>query len=409
MKGNRSSTSGTSRWCGPDTFFAAQHLPYLRFRSASATRPALSSCPTAIKQMCIRMIAVRSLSLPLSAIGVLTCSGAFADAAPMHGSDVSGFAEVGPGQPLQFPKDLGPHPGFRIEWWYLTANLKDGSGTRYGVQWTLFRRATEPGPEREGWSNQNIWMGHAAVTTANDQLFSETFARGGIGQAGASAAPFRVWIDDWTMGSVDPTPDPSLSRLMVSASGKGFRYSLDLRTDKPLVLHGDKGYHPKAEHLQASYYFSQPFFKVDGTLTLQGKTLQVSGHAWMDREWTSELPKGWDWFSIHFSNGQKLMLYRFTDSTGHELSAGTWINADGTYRVLSNEDLSLQPLPESKLPSGHAVPTGWLIRVKNENLSVKTTPLNPNSWMPTSFPYWEGPIIVSGSQEGEGYLEMVGY
>ena len=85
-----------------------------------------------------------------------------------------------------FPEDFGAHPGFRIEWWYLTANLKDASGASYGAQWTLFRQAMEPGLEREGWSNQNVWMGHAAVTSAAEHLFSETLARGGIGQAGVS-------------------------------------------------------------------------------------------------------------------------------------------------------------------------------------------------------------------------------
>ena len=59
------------------------------------------------------------------------------------------------------------------------------------MQWTLFRQASEPGEERKGWANQNVWMGHAAVTSAKEHLFAETFARGGVGQAGVTAEPFR--------------------------------------------------------------------------------------------------------------------------------------------------------------------------------------------------------------------------
>ena len=42
-------------------------------------------------------------------------------------------------------------------------------------------------------------------------------------------------------------------------------------------------------------------------------------------------------------------------------------------------------------------------------LAVACTPLNPKSWMGTSFPYWEGPISFKGSHHGVGYLEMTGY
>src|SRR4051812_43759026 len=96
------------------------------------------------------------------------------------GSEANGFASVVPGRRLAFPADHGPHPEYRIEWWYLTANLTDSRGAACGVQWTLFRQALAPGPQHEGWANQQIWMGHAAVTRADTQRFSETFARGGI-------------------------------------------------------------------------------------------------------------------------------------------------------------------------------------------------------------------------------------
>ena len=83
------------------------------------------------------------------------------------GMSGSGFAPVVPGKTFAFPTDHGPHPDFRIEWWYVTANLADATGTLYGAQWTLFRQAMQPGAQQEGWANQQIWMGHAAVTRAD--------------------------------------------------------------------------------------------------------------------------------------------------------------------------------------------------------------------------------------------------
>jgi predicted secreted hydrolase len=180
------------------------------------------------------------------------------------GADATGFDQPIPGTPLAFPRDLGPHPGFRTEWWYLTANLVDGSGAAYGVQWTLFRQAGAPRDERQGWANQTAWMGHAAVTTATEHLFAETFARGGVGQAGVTAQPFRAWIDDWILearqeasGAGLDAPGAALSHARISAGGPGFRYTFDLAADKPLVLHGDNGFSRKSDDGRASYYFSQ--------------------------------------------------------------------------------------------------------------------------------------------------------
>jgi hypothetical protein len=55
------------------------------------------------------------------------------------------------------------------------------------------------------------------------------------------------------------------------------------------------------------------------------------------------------------------------------------------------------------------LPTRWTLKIKSRGLDIACAPLNPQSWMGTSFPYWEGPIHVSGNHPGRGYLEMTGY
>ena len=101
---------------------------------------------------------------------------------------------------FDFPADHGAHPDYRIEWWYLTANLEDPAGVQYGLQWTLFRTAVAPG-EEEGWSSPQVWFAHAAVTTPEAHFSTERFARGGIGQAGVTVEPFLAWIDEWRLAS----------------------------------------------------------------------------------------------------------------------------------------------------------------------------------------------------------------
>ncbi|WP_433588155.1 lipocalin-like domain-containing protein [Pseudomonas koreensis] len=325
------------------------------------------------------------------------------------GDQAAQFTEVVPGRVFSFPADHGAHEGFRIEWWYVTANLKDPQGNDFGVQWTLFRSALKPVPQQPGWGNQTIWLGHAAVTSATAHHAAERYARGGVGQAGVNVAPFEAWIDDWRF--VGQAPEP-LSDLQLSARDQSFAYQLHLTSSRPLVLQGDHGFSQKSEQGQASYYYSQPFFQASGTLQVDGQTYTVSGPAWLDREWSSQPltanQTGWDWFSLHLDSGEHVMLYRMRQKDGAPYLTGTWITADGQAQTLRSEQIKLVP-QDTATVAGRAMPVRWTISIPDKHLDISLSALNPNAWMNLRIPYWEGPVRISGSHGGRGYLEMTGY
>ena len=328
------------------------------------------------------------------------------------GRDADGFASVLPGRALTFPTDHGPHPQFRIEWWYLTANLTDAAGNAYGVQWTLFRQAMAPSMRDSGWATPQVWMGHAGVTSATAHHAAETFARGGIGQAGVTATPFHAWIDAWEMRGIDGFADDTVAPLDITASAENFSYRLRLDARRHLVPQGDAGYSRKSERGQASYYYSQPYFTASGSLTIDGKDIAVTGRAWMDREYSSQPlasdQTGWDWFSLHLPDDEKLMLFRLRQKDGSHYFAGNWISADGESTQLASDAITMTPMVTTDV-AGRTIPTAWRIATASRGLQIETTPLNAQSWMATTFAYWEGPVRFSGSHEGVGYLEMTGY
>lgn len=314
------------------------------------------------------------------------------------GTDASGYSLPEPAYRFAFPKDHGPHPGFRIEWWYLTANLLGEDGRDYGVQWTLFRSALSPND-----TPPPIWMGHAALTTPDQHYAAERFARGGTGQAGVNADPFEAWIDEWQMSGI--------SSGVVKARGRDFAYELALRSERPFVPQGIEGYSVKAETGQASHYYSQPFYDVSGTLALPDGEIAVTGQAWLDREWSSQPlsaeQSGWDWVSLHLDSGEKLMGFRLR-STGGDYTTGTWIDAQGRPDPIAPGGFRAQPLTRHNV-ADRDVPVRWQIEVPSRDMSVTLEAINPEAWMDLTISYWEGPVRATGTHPGIGYLEMTGY
>ena len=332
----------------------------------------------------------------------ITHSLAMAQGLSELGQTSEGYALPDPATRFTFPDDHGSHPEFRIEWWYVTANLKDAEGTDYGIQWTLFRIALSPNGEPD----DQMWMGHAAVSTPAGHLFSERLARGGIGQARVTAAPFEAFIDEWRLAG------PDLATVSVTAQSHEFRYDLDLSSNGPFVPQGEHGFSVKSFVGQASHYYSQPFYSASGTLTLPEGEVHVTGRAWLDREWSSQPlapdQTGWDWVSLHLSGGEKLMVYRLRDLARGAYVVGTWIAADGLPEPLRVGSLEMTPVEWAEV-AGQQLPVVWDIAHEARGIAIRAEAIYPQSWMGTEISYWEGPVRASGSHSGEGYLEMSGY
>lgn len=318
------------------------------------------------------------------------------------------FLQPGPGERLSFPEDYGPHPQHRIEWWYLTANLKTEDGEPLGLQWTQFRQAIEPRPadaeppDANNWPLEAAWMAHAAVSFDTRHYFAEKLARGDVGHAGARAEPIAVWLDDWQL---EAEPGQSSWRLQVAADG--WSYDLTLSITKKPVAHGDQGFSAKSTDGEGSMYFSLVDLQIDGRITLGDQTLDVSGKGWFDREWSSQFLKsgqqGWDWFALHLDSGDKLMAFQLREEDGG-FRAGTWIPADGEPTALGADQLNLKPLTQ-----GDGYPRAWRLEVPDFGLNLEVAAPAGDYRNNGLYPYWESPVSVSGSHGGVGYMELTGY
>ncbi|MBD1577315.1 carotenoid 1,2-hydratase [Vibrio sp. S11_S32] len=324
---------------------------------------------------------------------------------PLH-YDKFVYEPVLPGKAVSIVKDMNEHTAFHYETWHYRANVKGSDGKDYGVQWLMYRIANSDNTG-VGWKNAQIYTTQVVVSTAGKSWAQQRIARGGVGQAGVLMDPFRLWIDNWSWQSSNNTAAPS--RIMVHSDD----FSVDLRTASfgPYVLMGDKGYKVTHDLLsKASYQFSAPFLRTKGKLVLNGKTVEVQGLAWIDKEWGNDLvpEKGfaWDAFSIHLTDGRTLALNQYHQQDQMKYVTGTLAARNGSVINIDNDDIRLYPLEKVTLLDGRVLPLRWVIEIPKYDISLITQTMKKELWLPFWIPSWEGPIRVTGSQMGVGFMQL---
>jgi len=326
------------------------------------------------------------------------------------------YPAVLPGVELQFPRDEGAHPDFRIEWWYVTGWVQDERGAPLGFQVTFFRVRPglgETNPSR--FAPRQVLFGHAAVAdpTHGRLRHAERSARAGFDLAFAREGSVDVRLDDWSLRQAG-------DRYRAVVQGDDFALQLDLDRVQSPLLQGDRGYSRKGPNpASASYYYSLPHLQVSGEITVDGRRRTVTGEAWFDHEWSSDVmdeqARGWDWMGVNLDDGGALMAFRMRGADGNaRWSAATLRAADGSVQVFAPADVTWTPVRHWRSPrTGAEYPVAWRVRVGEREFEVE--PLlddaELDSRSSTGTIYWEGPVQLrsGGASIGRGYLELTGY
>ncbi len=338
--------------------------------------------------------------------------------------DFSRATEV---KPLNFPQDHGAHPDFQTEWWYYTGNLQAEDGRRFGYQLTFFRRALLPLEalqERPSqWAASQVYMAHFALSDVGNQEFQafERLARGAAGLSGAQAAPFRVWLQDWSVEEISANQQ-GLPIYRLQAAQNEIQLDLILDDLKGPILQGDQGFSRKGPEVgQASYYYSLTRLKTTGTVTIGKSSFPVEGFSWMDHEFSTSVLSsdqvGWDWFSIQLTDGSELMMFQIRKADGSidPFSSGAWISSDGRKSNLSQKDFQVSVMENWRSPHSNAVyPSGWVITIPSLDLQLEIQPQILDQELNLSYSYWEGTVSIAGTRDGKaitgnGYVELTGY
>jgi len=341
-------------------------------------------------------------------------------AAPAPGATAEAASNLAP--PLRFPRDFGSHPEARTEWWYITGALAGGARA-WGFQITFFRAATGvaiPAPGR--FAATQILFAHGAVTdlAARRLRHDQRVARSGFGIAEAALDDTALVLRDWRLAR---SGGAGASRYSARATSDraGFAYELELAATQALLLQGENGLSRKGPRReQTSRYYSEPQLAVRGTLSIEGRRADVSGHAWLDHEWSDAYldpgAAGWDWIGMNLDDGSALMAFRIRRADGSMLwSGGSHRPAGGATRDFANGEVVFTPGRIWTSPaSSTRYPVEWQVVTPAGTFGVRALldDQELDSRNSTGAIYWEGLSLLvdpSGAAVGRGYLEMTGY
>ena len=317
---------------------------------------------------------------------------------------------------LTFPADHGAHPDLRTEWWYITGHA-ESAGRRFGFQVTFFRsRVDATQGMRSEFAAKQLLFAHAAITDVQGRRLwhDQRIARAGFGIAQAAEEDARLRLRDWSL-----VREGDAWHAVLPATG----FAVDLRCapTQPVLLQGKLGLSRKGpEEKQASYYYSLPQLAVAGRLSLQGRSFDVTGKAWLDHEWSEEVlhPEavGWDWIGMNLDDGSALTAFRLRRRDGSTVwDGGSFRSTGGSLYVASPGETEFRAQRRWTSPLSNAsYPVEWMVRTPADIYTVRAVldDQELDSRASTGAIYWEGLsdlLDSNGKRVGRGYLEMTGY
>jgi predicted secreted hydrolase len=336
--------------------------------------------------------------------------------APAWPAAAGTYAPVTAGRPLTFPQDLGSHPQFRTEWWYVTGWLTTPQGEPLGFQVTFFR--TKPDIDDSNpsaFAPRQLMVAHCALSDPKrGRLWQDQrIRRVGLGLAGAAEGNTDVWIEGWSLKNTG-------SGYSAKIDAEDFSFDLSLSETQAALINGDGGVSRKGpQEKSASYYYSLPHLRVAGTLSRKGIATAVTGEAWFDHEWSSEYldaeASGWDWIGLNLADGSALMAFRIRGLQGEQRWAGgSYRGTDGQVRILQPQEIDFREIRRWVSPrTGTSYPVEWRVRAASHELTLQ--PLlddqENDTRLSTGAIYWEGAVRAFEHNElaGRGYLELTGY
>ncbi len=317
------------------------------------------------------------------------------------------------GSLITFPIDEGRHPSEPTEWWYTMGHLTGNTtGKHYSYMLTYF------------YYPASIFDGFRILNISDDDLglfYGETkpinYNVLDTNRLNIEANVFLGGIEKWK-NRTDTEGNPLPFKYEISASSSNGTLNLEYDALKPPLILADSGYFYQGATAY-TYYYSLTKNAVNGTITFNGVTEDVSGTSWIDRQYGTFNPsegEEYEWFGIQLSNGMDLNLINI-------FTANNEVPNTPNYRTLSayvddttqytTAEFEIERLKYSYTPDEQmCYSQKWRITSSINDVDITVSTLHSNYEVQLPFRFYEGPTTVTGTVKGNtvtgvGFAELV--
>lgn len=305
--------------------------------------------------------------------------------------------------PVELPHDDAFLPSQDVQWWYWTGHLETEEGRKFGFEVVFF--------SFDSFIVMRDQLTQVAITdVADDSFHFAEHLKFHLPARTTNRFDLRAGPGDMVRALGDDRVDRLHSEV------DGYVLDLELEATKAPALHYGGDAHPY-RFGGYTYYYSRVRMQTRGTITFGGKTYDVRGTSWFDRQYGElyqAIVKGWQWFAIELDDGREIMLYDILGAANAVERAGSVTDAEGRTRPLAGHEFSVEVLGHWKSPhTGCVYPSGWKVDVAGEQFEVQPMVQDQELRAQHGFwpgpEYWEGAASVSGVSGGRAYVELNGF
>ena len=308
-----------------------------------------------------------------------------------------------PNQPMYIDPaaDLAPKKGVIADSFFVTSNLKS-EDHEFGILAHYMKLPFNNGPS-------------IAITDVTDGKYYLDEAKGG--KISGTGNGFEVKSDtlQWTANEQTMTIKGTMS------SGEG-SFDLTIKRQGPVLAYNGTGYFPLIDEGTPTWEFAYPVMETSGTVTVNGKTYDVTGNSWFDRQWFKSMGSDvrlgskpgnthWTWLSISLSNGNVVAVWDPVNKS--ERCWANILHPDGTLTIADVEPLSQNASDLwVSTKSGISWPSKWTVKIPGVQADLLVTSTAEGQETARNDPRIECVIHVTGTYEGKevtgtGYAEIV--
>lgn len=298
-------------------------------------------------------------------------------------------------------EDLKPQAGAAANSWFISSNLH-AREREFGLILHYLKR-----------------IGGGGSTLAITDVTNQRFLTDDAGTGRVTALPGGFEITAPNMHWTGTANQMRVTGTMTTGQGS---VDLTMRPTGKILAYNATGFYPLIDNTVTTYQYAFPEMTTEGTITLDGQALTVTGNSWFDRQWfrlkriadartISSGSAHWTWMAIPLSNGHTLGLWSSKDARAHDWV--TILHSDGSHTVAD-----IAPLADNQHDtwvskhSGVRWPNRWELHIPAVQAHLTVSGAFKGQEALSGYPRLEAVIHADGTFEGEpvtgtGFCEIV--